>query len=198
MAGTNSRSYRYYRCTAKCGRPHIRANQLEDGVMDLIRRTLITPDAVREMVEVINEDIRIRSAEREPAAKHARAQVRELERQDTNLRRALRTAGPNAAERISLEIETVAAELRQARLRLDQVDKVLQPMRITPKLVRDTIDDMTGLLEHAALDTRVAWVRDLFERIDVDGSEEKAVAAWKAPTGEDVTRLDSVSGWLRR
>ena len=115
MAGTNSRSYRYYRCTARCGRPHVRADQLDDGVMDLIRRSLITPKAVREMVEIINDDIRLRGAEREPAVKRATAAVHELQKQDANLRRALRSAGPNAAERITLEIDEVAAELRQAQ-----------------------------------------------------------------------------------
>ncbi len=35
---------------------------------------------------------------------------------------------------------------------------------------------MTGLLDHAPLETRVAWVRDLFERIDVDGVEQRAFA----------------------
>jgi hypothetical protein len=59
-------------------------------------------------------------------------------------------------------------------------------------------DEMSGLLEHAALDTRVAWVHDLFEQIDVDSREERAVAVWKAATGEGVNRLDSVSSWLRR
>lgn len=49
-------------------------------------------------------------------------------------------------------------------------------MRVTPKLIRDTIEEMSGLLDHAALDTRVARVRDLFDRIDVDSREEHAVA----------------------
>jgi hypothetical protein len=44
----------------------------------------------------------------------------------------------------------------------------------------------------------MAWVRDLFERIDVDSRESHAVAAWKAVTDEGVNRLDSVSEWLRR
>lgn len=38
---------------------------------------------------------------------------------------------------------------------------------------------MTDLVEHAPLDTRVAWVCDLLERITVDGREERAVAIWK-------------------
>lgn len=73
-----------------------------------------------------------------------------------------------------------------------------RPLRLTPKVVRQTIDEMTGILENAPLDTRVAWVRDLFERIDVDSRESHAVAVWKAATAEGVNRLDSVSEWLRR
>jgi len=36
------------------------------------------------------------------------------------------------------------------------------------------------------LATRVAWVRGLFERIDVDSRDEKAVAVWRAATAEGV------------
>ena len=39
---------------------------------------------------------------------------------------------------------------------------------------------MNAILEHAPLDTRVDWVRDLFERIDADSRESRAVAVWKA------------------
>ena len=73
-----------------------------------------------------------------------------------------------------------------------------RPPRITTKLVRQTIDDMNGILDHAPLATRVAWVRDLFERIDVDSRDEKAVAVWRAATDEGVSRSDSVYEWLRR
>src|SRR5512147_1524441 len=68
----------------------------------------------------------------------------------------------------------------------------------TTKLVRQTIDDMNGILDHVPLATRVAWVRDLFERIDVDSRDETAVAVWRAATDEGVNRSDSVYEWLRR
>jgi hypothetical protein len=57
---------------------------------------------------------------------------------------------------------------------------------------------MSGLLDHAPLETRVAWVRDLFERIDVDGVQQRAVARWKVATDQDVDRFESVTEWLRR
>ncbi len=198
MAGTNSRERRYYRCLAHCGRPHVRADHLEAGVLDLIRSTLITPDAIREMVTLLNEDIRMRADHRGPDLERGRAQVRKLEQQDENLRRALRTAGPRAAERITVEMESVAAELGAATARLHEFELQERPLRITEKLVNETIGEFNGILEGAPLDTKVAWVRDLFERVDVDSRELNAVAVWNATTAPGVNRSDAVSEWLRR
>jgi site-specific DNA recombinase len=176
MVGTSNRSYRYYRCKARCGRPSVRANDLDAGVMDLIRRTLVTPKAVRDMVHLLNEDIQMRAERRAPDLDEAKARIRKLQQEDANLRRALRSAGPRASERINVEIEAVAAELEAAQARIAELDQAERPLRITTKLVRQTIDGMNGILDHAPLATRVAWVRDLFERIDVDSRDEKAVA----------------------
>jgi len=57
---------------------------------------------------------------------------------------------------------------------------------------------VNGILDDAPLPTRVAWVRDLFERIDLDSRDEQAVAVWRAATDEGVNRSDSVYEWLRR
>lgn len=166
--------------------------------MDLIRTTLLTPDAIRQMVTLLNEDIRLRAEHRGPDLERARAQVRKLEQEDANLRRALRSAGPRAAERITLEIETVSAERAAATARLNDLELTERPLRITRKMVADTIAQFEGILEHAPLDARVATVRDLFQRVDVDSRELKAVAVWNMTTGEGVNRSDAVSEWLRR
>ena len=87
--------------------------------------------------------------------------------------RALRDAGPRAAERITLEIETVSAELAAATARLNDLQLAERPLRITKKMVDETVAQFEGILERAPLDTRVATVRDLFERVDVDSRELK-------------------------
>jgi hypothetical protein len=130
--------------------------------MDLIRTTLLTPDAIRQMVTLLNEDIRLRAEQRGPDLDRARAQVRKLEQQDANLRRALRSAGPRAAERITLEIETVSAELAAAAARLNDLQVAERPLRITKKMVDDAIAQFEGILERAPLDTRVATVKGPF------------------------------------
>ena len=71
-------------------------------------------------------------------------------------------------------------------------------MRLTPRLIRDAIEAMCGRLERAALGTRVAWVRDLFDRIDVHSREDHAAAVRKATTHTCVNRPDSATEWLRR
>jgi hypothetical protein len=65
-------------------------------------------------------------------------------------------------------------------------------------MVNDTIAQFDGSLERAPLDIRIATVRDLFERVDVDSRELKAVAVWNVTTDQGVNRSDAVSEWLRR
>lgn len=60
-------------------------------------------------------------------------------------------------------------------------------MPTTKKFVQQTMDEMTGLIESSALDTRVAWVRDLLDRVTVDGREERVVAIWRTATDDGVT-----------
>jgi hypothetical protein len=54
--------------------------------------------------------------------------------------------------------------------------------------VGETIEQFNGIVERAPLDARVAWVQDLFERVDVDSRELKAVVVWKATTEHSVKR----------
>jgi hypothetical protein len=54
-----------------------------------------------------------------------------------------------------------------------------RPLRITRKLVDHTIDGMTGILERQPLDTRLASVRDLFERGRRWQPRLKALAIWE-------------------
>jgi Recombinase zinc beta ribbon domain/Recombinase len=198
MAGTNSRSYRYYRCVARCGRPHVRADLLDTGVMDLIGRTLITPKAIGEMIDIVIERVRLQSENQTPELQRVQRQIPSLEKQDANLRRALRTARPNAAERIALEIDQVAAEIRQAAAQLDELEQLRTPMSTSKRFIQQTMDEMNGLIDNAALDTRLAWVRDLMDRVTVDGREEHAVAIWRTASDDGVNRSDPVSSWLRR
>jgi hypothetical protein len=66
--------------------------------------------------------------------------------------------------------------------RLNDLQLTERPIRITKKLVDDTLAQFEGILERAPLETRVATVRDLFERVDFDSRH----------------RSDAVSVWLRR
>jgi hypothetical protein len=71
-------------------------------------------------------------------------------------------------------------------------------MSTSKRFIQQTIDEMTGLIDNAALNTRVAWVRDLPDRVTVDGREEHAVAIWRTASDDGANRSDSVSSWLRR
>jgi hypothetical protein len=75
------------------------------------------------------------------------------------------------------------------------------PQLATP---REFVDDPSHPFSSAGdealpceVDRGLAWV-DLFERIDVDNHDEKAVAVWKAAPAKRVSRSDSGYEWLRR
>lgn len=91
-----------------------------------------------------------------------------------------------------------APSWQPATSRLNDLHLTERPIRITKELVDDTVAQFEGILERAPLETRVATVRDLFERVDVDSRELKAVAVWNMTTDHGVNRSDSVSSWLRR
>lgn len=99
---------------------------------------------------------------------------------------------------VSNEIDQVAAEIRQAVGKHDDLEQVREPLSTSKTFVRQTMDEMTGLIDNAALDTRVAWVRDLMDRVTVDGREEHAVAIWRMASDDGVNRSDAVRVWLRR
>ena len=172
-------------------------NDLDAGVMDLIRRTLVTPKAVREMVQILNEDIQMRSERRAPELERGEGAVRQLEQEDANLRRALRSA-PAQGCRADHARDRGGCGRAARGDDLAELDQAERPLRITPKLVRQTIDEMTGILEHAPLDTRVAWVRDLFERIDVDSRESRLSRSGRPRPTKVLTGRIQYSEWLRR
>ncbi|MDH4334020.1 MAG: hypothetical protein OEW24_01990 [Chloroflexota bacterium] len=92
----------------------------------------------------------------------------------------------------------MGAELAAATARLNDLQLKERPIRITKRMVDETIAQFEGILERAPLETRVATVRDLFERVDVDSRELKAVAVWNVTTDQGANRSDAVSEWLRR
>jgi chromosome segregation ATPase len=139
------------------------------------------------MIEIVNERVRLQGENQAPELQRVQRQIASLEKQDANLRRALRTARPNAAERIALEIDQVAAEIRQVAAKRDELEQMRTPMSTSKGFIQQTMDERTGLIDNAALDTRVAWVRDVLDRVTVDGREEHAVAIWRTASDDGVT-----------
>lgn len=198
MAGNiaGSSRIRYYRCTAKCGRGSVPANELEVGVMDMIRRELLTEETVRSIITAVNESIAARGAERGPALAAGKAEVRRLEREEGNLRDALRQAKGAAMASVMAELDQVAVELTSARERLSAVSVREKPGRLTDETVRTTLEELRGLIEGANFAERVAWIGSEFEYIEV--LADHAEAHWRQADPEGVSRANDVSSWLRR
>lgn len=93
-----------------------------------------------------------------------------------------------------MRLEAPLSAFRQARpryarrrLRRDELKQVGTPMSTSKRFIQQTVDERTGLIENAALDTRVCLNARLLDRVTVDGREEHAVAIWRMATDDGVT-----------
>ena len=196
MAGNiaGSSRIRYYRCTAKCGRSSVPANELEQSVMDLVRRDLLSEEAVRSIIDSINEAIASRDVSRGPALAAGKAETRRLEREEANLHAALRQASAATMPSVLSALEDIATELYAAHARLDAVSVREKPVTVSDESVATTLAQLRGIAENGSLVERVAWIRSAFDHVEV--FDDHAEAHWRE-TEEPVTSSIDVSCWIR-
>jgi len=197
MAGHSAGPRRYYRCTAKpkCGRSVVPAPDLEAGVMDLVRREVLTEETVRSIVDAINSSIESRASTRGSSLAVGKAEVRRLAGAEANLRQALRQARGSAMVSLVAELDDVAAELRDAQERLVVASQIEKPLVMSDQLVRESLAQLKGILETATFAERVAWIGSEFDYINV--LSDHAEAHWRAAS-ETVSPSNDVGVWLRR
>jgi DNA invertase Pin-like site-specific DNA recombinase len=197
MAGNiaGSSRIRYYRCTAKCGRSSVPADELEQSVMDLVRRDLLSEEAVQSVIDSINEAIASRDVGRGPALAAGKAEIKRLEREEANLHAALRQASAATMPSVLSALEDIATELSAAHARLDAIPVREKPVNVSDESVAATLAQLRGIAENGSLVDRVAWIRSAFDHVEV--FDDHAEAHWRE-TEEPVTSSIDVSSWLRR
>jgi hypothetical protein len=103
----------------------------------------------------------------------------------------------SAADRITLEIETLA-ELAAATARLNDLQLTERPIGSRRSWSTRPLRRSRASSNAPRWTRGVATVRDLFDPVDVDSRELKAVAVWNISTDQGVNRSHAVSEWLRR
>jgi site-specific DNA recombinase len=200
MTGHTAGPRRYYRCTAKpkCGRSVVPAEDLEAGVMDLIRRELLTEDAVRSIVASMNESIAERAESRGSTVAAAKADVRRLEREEANVRDGLRHAKGSTMAAVMAELELAGNQLVAARTRMAESSELERPVILSDKMVQETLAQFTTILGGANFTERVAWVRSKFDYIEVFADHAEAHWRQEEESASGVIRSRDVTEWLRR
>ena len=79
--------------------------------------------------------------------------------------------------------------IREAYRRVEALEVEARPYRITTKLIQELIDQMTGLLDHAPLETRVAWARTCSSELTSTASSN---ARWLGGGRQPIRML---TGW---
>jgi hypothetical protein len=122
--------------------------------------------------------------------------VRRLEREEANLGGALRMAKGSAVASIIAELEVAGGQLSAARDRLAAVSERKKPVRLTDKMVREAIADLTTMFDGAVFAERVSWVGSMFGSLVAFSDHVEGV--WREGGLGPVSRSDDVSVWLRR
>lgn len=169
--------------------------ELEQSVMDLVRRDLMSEEAVRSIIDSINEAIASRDVSRGPALAAGKAEIRRLEREEANLHAALRQASAATMPSVLSALENIATELSAAHARLDAVSVCEKPVAVSDESVATMLAQLRGIAENGSLTERVAWIRSAFDHVEV--FDDHAEAHWRE-TEEPVTSSIDVSSWLRR
>jgi site-specific DNA recombinase len=203
MAGHSGGPRRYYRCTAKCGQPLVRAEKAENEVVSKVRNVLTRPESVRATIQTMNEAAAAANAGRKPAVAAGKAEVRRLEREEANLRDALRLARGSAMTALVAELEVVGDQLAAARSRLEAVSELVPYAPMTDAIVNETAATLKDLFESATFAEKVGWLRSAIERIDVDPPtagkpDTTGNIVWRSGDLEAVSRSNDVYEWLRR
>lgn len=138
---TQMRTYRYYRCYSErippaCGAPMLKAAELEARVINLLRRELLQPQILADLVTEIQRQAAHKHTGYELLLKKHQSDLSDLNRQITHILAAVKAAGHSAA---------LLAELADLEKRKSQLAPPALPV-ITPM---PGLEQLPALVEHA-------------------------------------------------
>ena len=175
-----SGKFHYYGCGRKirsgapaCSARLLNARQAEAAVSDELRRLVLTPEHVAELVRMVNEELAARG-------EAAEDQLTALDAQSANARRRLDRLY-DALETGKVDLDDLGPRIRHWRARNDELAArrvALQRQSTAPRdlgidaqTVVAYVDGMRDLLARGSLDQRRAFLRAWIRRIDVDAPD---------------------------
>ena len=167
--------YRYYRCAqqmnrrnAACNQPRIRADYLEDAVLDSVLGYFQRPEWITELTAAVNVELNGDDG-LQAAAKRLQQQVAEVEATINRLLDALEREG---LESVRERLKAREAERRKLRGDLALVEAEIAARR-TVLLTAQEVDDLLGeIRQHREAEDILelrAILRLVIERVTVDG-----------------------------
>ena len=192
MSGTSAKSgkYHYYVCgryymegTGECSGLRVRQTRLEDFVVMQIRDRILTPDNLRELTRMVNEELR---EERSSAGDRLDAVRGELEALNRRLEKhfeALETGALTisySSERIR-ELKTKIADLKSAEYGLLEDLDVASFKSVSEEAVLSFANDLRQTLAEGDVQQSKLFLASFIEKVCVD--EQKVEIHYRLPTG---------------
>jgi len=167
----------YYGCGTKirsgapaCSARLLNAQRAEDAVADELRRLVLIPEHVAELVEMVNENLASRGMAAEEELGSLDAQYANARQRLDRLYDALET-GKVSLDDLGPRIRHWRArtdELSVKRVALQQQSSAPRSLGVDSQTVAVYVDGMRDLLARGSLDQRRAFLRAWIKRIDVD------------------------------
>lgn len=197
------RKPKQYRCkayhdqgTAVCKGIYVRADRLDNAVLNLIKKVVLEEDTIEHLADEIN-----RALEESTAEKRSMIQALEEELKDL---RARRTRLYEALETGKLKIGMLAPRLDELTKRIKDVQRARDTLReelakhrhgaVTVERVRQLVNNLEDTLAHADVKEKRAMLSQLISKVIVH--KHRAVVHLKVPYPEDsfFSNLDTNAG----
>ncbi len=190
MIGRSAKShqYYYYQCNRNfregkdaCNSGLIPKDKIESAVLEQLKEVILTESNVKELVKLVNEDIKQEFTQYQDRIDSVDTQLKEINTRLGRLYDAIETG------KVSLdELAPRIRELKSQKDRLDEsriqseADAILQHSHVLDmNMIRDYVNDLKALLEEAENTERKAFLRSFVKRVVMDN--DRVTIEYKLP-----------------
>lgn len=174
---TRHGKYRYYQCQSKnklgakgCAAKQLPKEETEAAVIDLLRRDVLSPRYLRELLDLVNAEADTASHAAVAEAEAVATQLAEARKKLDNLYRAIEDGG--------LDLSILAPRIREVKTRVDELDarRALLATASTPVVrladeatIARYVERLHAVLATGAPAAQRTFLRAWIPRIEADG-----------------------------
>jgi len=199
MSGTDAKSgaYHYYVCgryysegTTECPGIRVRQSRLEDFVITQVRDRILTPDNIRELTTMVNEELREGETAIQERIVVVRQELENLAKRLDKHYEALETGALSIADSATRirEVKSTIEDLQAAEFKLLEEQELDNFNRASEKEVLSFAEDLRSTLSKGDVGQSRLFLSSFVEKINV--KKKKVEIFYRLPSGLDPSASD--------